>query len=218
MYNFKEIDDDTFFSCKLRGANNVLNAVFGSPTDDGGHYANIPPSILEAAAKRGSAVHSYIEEFLKTNNFTNKENKFVEPKVDLEYDIYWHQFKTWLSERCQILDVYGVEVKLISENLACKGVIDFIGLCKTDTDDKPALCLVDWKTSTSLDEFRTQCQLGIYLEMLFDLYPDLANQIEEVRTLQITKSGYRWFKFPIDRELMKSILYIYKKYKRCDHK
>ena len=44
MYKFKEYSDDEFFNCKLRGANNVISAVFGGTTDEGGHYANIPPS------------------------------------------------------------------------------------------------------------------------------------------------------------------------------
>ena len=224
MYKFKEYTDDEFFNCKLRGANNVVSAVIGGSTDEGGHYANVPPSILEAAARRGKAVHEYIEEFLKTNDFekiatTNSgpEPQWIEPKVDLEFDIYWYQFMKWLKERCQILEVIGVETKLISEELACKGVIDFIGIVKTDTSEKPALVMVDWKTSSSLDEFRTQCQLGVYLELLFDQYPDLAERVEELRVLQINKSGYRWFNFPIDRKLIQSILYIYKNYKRCDH-
>lgn len=210
MYDFKQYTDEEFFGCKLRGANNCINAVFGSSTDPGGHYANIPPSILENAAKRGKAVHEYIEEYLR-NGMTK------EPDVALEYQIYWYQFMEWLNNRCKIQEILGVEVKLISENLACKGVVDFVGIVKTDTDDKPALAVVDWKTSTSLDEWKTQLQLGVYLELLFDLYPDLAEKVDEIRTLQLTKNGYRWFNFPIDRRLIQSVLYIYKNYKRCDH-
>ena len=67
MYKFKEYTDEEFFGCKLRGANNVVNAVIGGATDEGGHYANIPPSILENAARRGKAVHEAIEKFEPAN-------------------------------------------------------------------------------------------------------------------------------------------------------
>ena len=210
MYNFKEYTDDQFFGCKLRGANNVVNAVIGGATDEGGHYANIPPSILEAAARRGKSVHESIEKFLK--------NEMKEPlSVDLEYDIYRYNFEQWRKERTEIQEIIGVETKLISENLACKGVIDCIAKFKNYDDEKPFYALVDWKTSTSLDEFRTQCQLQIYYELLSDLYPDIASKIEQLRCLQINKSGYRWFRFPIDRQLGGSILYLYKNYLRNDH-
>lgn len=206
MYNFKNYDDDTFFNCKLRGANNVIAAVFGGSDK----IDNIPPSVLERAAKRGKSVHEYIEYYLKHDM---KE----EPKIDLEYDIYWHFFKSWLNERTDIKNIIGVETKLISEKLACKGIIDFIGECKNKDDDKSYYALVDWKTSSNLDLFRTQCQLQIYYELLDDLYPDLAKQITELRTLNITKYEYRWYRFPIDRDLGKSILYLYDNFLRCDH-
>ena len=210
MYNFKEIDDDTFFSCKLRGANNVVNAIFGGSTDEGGHYANIPPSILEAAARRGKAVHEYIESYLKS------EMKEI-PEVDLEFDIYWRNYQEWLNERTEIQEIIGVETKLISEELACKGVIDCIAKFKNYDDEEPFYAIVDWKTSSNLDEFRTQCQLQLYYELLMEQYPEVANKIQQLRCLQITKYEYRWFRFPIDRELGKSILYLYKNYLRCDH-
>jgi hypothetical protein len=34
----------------------------------------------------------------------------------------------------------------------------------------------------------------------------IARQIEELRCLSLTKSGYRWFKFPINKKLGNSIL------------
>lgn len=210
MYNFKEIDDETFFNCKLRGANNVVNAIFGSSTDEGGHYANIPPSILEAAANRGKSVHESIEKFLKGN--------MEEPlQVPLEYDIYRHNFMEWLTERTEIQEIIGVETRIISEKLACKGIIDCIGKFKNYDDEEPFYALVDWKTSTSLDEFRTQCQLTLYYFLLKEQYPEVAEKIQQLRCLQITKYEYRWFRFPIDEKLGESILYLYKNYRRQDH-
>ena len=210
MYKFKEYSDDEFFNCKLRGANNVISAVFGGTTDEGGHYANIPPSILEAAAKRGKAVHEYIESYMKS------EMKEI-PDINIEFEIYWTMFQKWLKERTEIQEIIGVETRLINEDLACKGVIDFIGKFKNKDDDEPFYALVDWKTSSNLDEFRTQCQLQLYYELLMKEAPEVAKKIEQLRCLQITKYEYRWFRFPIDRELGKSILYLYKNYLRCDH-
>lgn len=210
MYNFKEYTDEEFFGCKLRGANNVVNAIFGGSTDEGGHYANIPPSILEAAARRGKAVHEYIESYLKSEM---KE----EPEIDLEFDIYWRNYQEWLKDRTEIQEIIGVETRLISEELACKGVIDCIAKFKNYDDEEPFYAIVDWKTSSSLDEFRTQCQLQLYYELLMEQYPEIGSKIQQLRCLQITKWEYRWFKFPIDRELGKSILYLYKNYRRADH-
>lgn len=205
MYKFKEYTDDEFFGCTLRGVNNVVNAVFGAPTDDDGHYANIPPSILEAAANRGSAVHKGIELFLKNN--------MTEPlHIPLEYDIYRFNFEKWMKERTEIQEIIGSEVRLISEYLGCKGVIDCIGKFKNYGDDEPFYAIVDWKTSTSLDEFRTQCQLTLYYYLLLDQYPTIASKISQLRCLQITKYEYRWFRFPIDGRLGDSILYLYKNY------
>ena len=214
MYQFKEISDEEFFGCKLRGANNVVNAVIGGATDEGGHYANIPPSVLENAARRGKAVHEAIEHFLK--------GETEEVEVGLEHDIYKYWFDQWMAERCDIIEKIGVEVKIISEELACKGIIDFIGQFQNknsdgEPEDEPFYALVDWKTSTSLDEFRTQCQLTLYYFLLREQYPELAAKIQQLRCLQITKYQYRWFRFPIDEKLGESLLYLYKNYLRADH-
>ena len=211
MYKFKEYSDEEFFGCPLRGANSVVNAVFGNPTDDGGHYANIPPSILENAARRGKNVHEGIENFLKDG--------MKEPlKVDLEFDIYACMYEKWLKERTEIQEVIGVETKIISKGLACKGVIDCIGKFKNYDDEEPFYALVDWKTSSSLDEFRTQCQLTLYYFLLREQYPEIAEKITQLRCLQITKYNYRWFRFPIDTKLGSSILYLYQNYLRMDSK
>lgn len=205
----KKYTDEEFFECKLRGVNNVVKAVFG----ENEKIKNIPPSVLENAAKRGTAVHKCIEDFL--NSIIS--GKPEEPTIDLEYDIYLCYFNLWRKERVKIEEVYQTECKIISENLACKGIIDCIAKIKTDTDDVAKVCMIDWKTSSNLDSFRTQCQLQLYYEMLMEEYPELGKKIEELRVLSLTKYEYRWFRFPIDRELGKSILYLYKNYLRCDH-
>lgn len=202
----KKYTDEEFFNCKLRGANNVIKAVFG----ENEKIKNIPPSVLENAAKRGTAVHKCIEDYMNSLKSGNPQ----EPTIPLEYDIYLYYFNKWREERATIGKVYETECKIISEELACKGIIDCIAEIKTDIEDEPKICLIDWKTSSNLDMFRTQCQLQLYYEMLMEEYPELAKEIQELRVLSLTKQEYRWFKFPIDRSLGQSILYLYKNYFR----
>lgn len=199
---FKEYSDEEFFNCQLRGANNVVNAVCGEKD-----FSNIPPDVLRRAGERGSAVHKAIEEFLKSDMMKI-------PQIDLEYLGYWDQFKTWLAERTYLGKIYGVEIKIISDTVGCKGIIDCIAEFKNKDDDETRVALIDWKTSSNLDMFRTKCQMQLYYELLSVEYPDIAEKITELRVLNITKTGYRWFKFDIDRELGKSILYIYNHYLR----
>ena len=199
---FKEYSDEEFFNCQLRGANNVVNAVCGEKD-----FSNIPPDVLRRAGERGSAVHKAIEEFLKSDMLKI-------PQIDLEYLGYWDQFKTWLAERTYLGKIYGVEIKIISDIVGCKGIIDCIAEFKNKDDDETRVALIDWKTSSNLDMFRTKCQMQLYYELLSVEYPDIAEKITELRVLNITKTGYRWFKFDIDRELGKSILYIYNHYLR----
>lgn len=205
----KRYTDEEFFNCKLRGANNIVKAVFG----ENEKFKNIPPSVLENAAKRGTAVHKCIEDYMNSLKAGNPQ----EPTIPLEYDIYLYYFNKWRKERATIRRVYETECKIISEELACKGIIDCIAEIKTDVDNEPKVCMIDWKTSSNLDMFRTQCQLQLYYEMLMEEYPELAKEIQELRVLSITKQEYRWFKFSIDRSLGQSILYLYKNYLRADH-
>ncbi len=200
---FKEYSDEEFFNSVLRGANNVVNAVCGEKD-----FSSIPPSVLQNAADRGSAVHKAIEDFLNSDMKT-------EPNLDISYFAYWDQFKKWLNERTEINNVYGVEVRMISEELGFKGIIDCIAEFKNKDDDSiPTTAIIDWKTSSNLDMFRTRCQMQLYYELLKAEYPEVAEKITEFRVLNITKTSYRWFKFDIDNELGKSLLYLYNTYFR----
>jgi hypothetical protein len=69
--------------------------------------------------------------------------------------------------------------------------------------------MIDWKTSSNLDEWSTECQLQLYYMMLLKGNKEersIAKQIEELRCLSLTKTGYRWFKFEIDKKLGEAIL------------
>ena len=90
-----------------------------------------------------------------------------------------------------------------------KGIIDCVAEFKNKDEDGSFIALCDWKTSSNLDLWITECQLQLYYYML--LHGDkeekaIAKQIKELRCLSLTKTGYRWFKFDIDKKLEEAIL------------
>ena len=164
----------------------------------------IPDYVLKAAGERGTAVHKYIEDWLNWYNHPLKGSDEDEPHLGLEYAVYETVFKEWLDERIE-WDIHPLytEQKIINKKLGVKGIID----CIATVNGK--VCLIDWKTSSNLDEWSTNCQLQLYYMMLLKGNKEekaIAKQIEELRCLSLTKSGYRWFKFEIDKKLGEAIL------------
>ena len=165
---------------------------------------DIPDYVLKAAGERGTAVHKYIEDCLNWYNHPLKGSDEDEPHLGLEYAVYETVFKEWLDERIE-WDIHPLytEQKIINKKLGVKGIID----CIATVNGK--VCLIDWKTSSNLDEWSTNCQLQLYYMMLLKGNKEekaIAKQIEELRCLSLTKSGYRWFKFEIDKKLGEAIL------------
>lgn len=165
---------------------------------------DIPDYVLKAAGERGTAVHKYIEDWLNWYNHPLKDSDEDEPHLGLEYAVYETVFKEWLDERIE-WDIHPLytEQKIINKKLGVKGIID----CIATVNGK--VCLIDWKTSSNLDEWSTNCQLQLYYMMLLKGNKEekaIAKQIEELRCLSLTKSGYRWFKFEIDKKLGEAIL------------
>ena len=102
-----------------------------------------------------------------------------------------------------------IEHKLIDKKLGVKGIIDSVAEFKNKDEDKSFIALCDWKTSSNLDLWITECQLQLYYMMLLKGNKEekaIAKQIEELRCLSLTKTGYRWFKFDIDKKLGEAIL------------
>lgn len=195
----KNYTDSEFFDCPFRGVTSVLNAIFGNKFEN----SNIPEYILKAAGERGTAVHEYIEKWL--NWYRKKSIEYTEePHLGLEYAIYETNFKEWLDERINwdITPLY-TEQKIINKKLGVKGIIDCIALVNGK------YCMIDWKTSSNLDEWSTNCQLQLYYMMLLKgskEEKEIAKQIQELRCLSLTKTGYRWFRFDIDKKLGEAIL------------
>ncbi len=195
----RDYTDSEFFDSPFRGVTSVLNAIFGNKFENAG----IPEHILKAAGERGTAVHKYIEDWLAWYyNFKDKPEE--EPHLGLEYAVYETVWKEWITERIDWdIKPFSTEMKIINKKLGMKGIIDCIAIVNGKW------CMIDWKTSSNLDEWSTNCQLQLYYMMLLrgsKEEREIAKRIEELRCLSLTKTGYRWFKFEIDKELGKSIL------------
>jgi hypothetical protein len=204
----KYYSDSDFFNCPFRGVTSVLNSIFGNKFEN----SNIPEYILKAAGERGTAIHKYIENWLNWYDRPFKKEDEYEPHLGLEYAVYETNFKEWINERIDwnIKPMY-TELKIINKKLGVKGIIDCIALVDNH------ICLIDWKSSSNLDEWSTECQLQLYYMMLLKGNKEekiLAKQIEELRCLSLTKTGYRWFKFEIDKDLGKALLKLWNKHFR----
>ena len=196
----KNYSDEQFFDCPLRGVTSILNAIFGNKFENSG----IPKHILIAAGKRGTAVHEYIENWLNWYDRPFKKEDEKEPHLGLEYAVYETNFKEWLDDRIKYdIKPLHTEQRIINKKLGVKGIIDCISVVNGK------MCMIDWKTSSNLDEWSTNCQLQLYYMMLLKGNKEekaIAKQIEELRCLSLTKTGYRWFKFDIDKKLGEAIL------------
>ena len=204
----KNYSDAEFFDAPFRGVTSVLNAIFGNKFEN----SDIPEHILKVAGERGTAVHKYIEEWLNWYRVPFRKADETEPHLGLEYAVYETVWKEWLDERIDwdIKPLY-TEHKLVNKKLGVKGIIDCIAVVNGK------YCMIDWKTSSNLDEWSTECQLQLYYMMLLKgnkEEKEIAKKIDELRCLSLTKTGYRWFKFTIDKKLGNAILELWNKHFR----
>ena len=204
----KNYSDEEFFDAPFRGVTSVLNAIFGNKYEK----MDIPEHVLKAAGERGTAVHKYIEDWLNWYDRPYKKEDEFEPHLGLEYAVYETVFKEWMDERVEydIKPLY-TEHKIINKKLGVKGIIDCIAIVNGK------YCMIDWKTSSNLDEWSTNCQLQLYYMMLLKgskEEKEIAKHIEELRCLSLTKVGYRWFKFKVDKKLGEAILKLWNEHFR----
>ena len=188
----QELSKEEFFSVKLPGVTSVLSNVLGKD-----EFKDIPEAVLKQAAERGSAVHEWIENFILTG----------EPgKIELAYQIYIDYFLDWYNEYQP--EFVSSELRMINEKDGYKGIIDTIFYYIDKYTGKKVLCMCDWKTSSNLNRFKTMCQLNLYERMFREHYSTL--KIDELRTLSITKTGYRFSKFELNKKISDSILLLNK--------
>ena len=179
---------EEFFKIELPGVTTILSNVLGKD-----EFKDIPEHILNAAAERGTAVHDWIEHFILTG-----ERK----PIELAYQIYIDYFTDWYNEYRP--EFISAEQLLINKNDHYKGIIDAIFYYTDKDTGERVLCMCDWKTSSNLNRFKTMCQLNLYERMFRKTFKEY--KITELRTLSITKTGYRFSKFELNKKISDSIL------------
>ena len=184
----QELSKEEFFSVKLPGVTTVLSNVLGKD-----EFKDIPEPVLKQAAERGSAVHEWIENFILTGE---------QKPIELAYQIYIDYFLDWYNEYQP--EFISSELRMTNEKDGYKGIIDTIFYYRDKYTGKKVLCMCDWKTSSNLNRFKTMCQLNLYERMFREHYSTL--KIDELRTLSITKTGYRFSKFELNKKISDSIL------------
>lgn len=184
----QELSKEEFFSVKLPGVTTVLSNVLGKD-----EFKDIPEPVLKQAAERGSAVHEWIENFILTGE---------QKPIELAYQIYIDYFLDWYKEYQP--EFVSSELRMTNEKDGYKGIIDTIFYYIDKYTGKKVLCMCDWKTSSNLNRFKTMCQLNLYERMFREHYSTL--KIDELRTLSITKTGYRFSKFELNKKISDSIL------------
>ena len=107
-------------------------------------YGNIDKAILDRAAKRGTAVHNAIENYVK----------FGIEDIPPEHEGYFNGFLDWFKEHKVV--PYGTEVKLYHKSLLYAGTADM--LAQVDGVDM----LIDFKTSASVQSMLCGVQLEAY--------------------------------------------------------
>lgn len=188
----QKLTKEEFFSIKLPGVTNILSDVLGKD-----EFKDIPESVLKAAGERGTVVHEWIENFILTGE---------QGEIELAYQIYIDYFMDWYKEYKP--EFISAEQLLVNEKDGYKGIIDTIFYYTDKDSGKKILCMCDWKTSSNLNRFKTMCQLNLYERMFRKEYSDL--KIDEIRTLSLTKTGYRFAKFELNKKISDSILLLYK--------
>ena len=184
----QNLTKDEFFSVKLPGVTTVLSNVLGKD-----EFKDIPEPVLKQAAERGSAVHEWIENFILTGE---------QKPIELAYQIYIDYFLDWYKEYQP--EFISSELRMTNEKDGYKGIIDTIFYYIDKYTGKKVLCMCDWKTSSNLNRFKTMCQLNLYERMFREHYSTL--KIDELRTLSITKTGYRFSKFELNKKISDSVL------------
>lgn len=182
------LTEEEFFGIKLPGVTGVLSNVLGHD-----EFADIPEAVMKAAIDRGHAVHSYIEHFILNGEW---------PPIELAYQVYIDYFMEWYNEYQP--EFISAEQRMLNEDDGYKGIIDTIFYFKDKLTGKKILCMCDWKTSSNLNRFKTMCQLNLYERMFRKHYSTL--KIDEIRTLSITKTGWRFSKFELNKKISESIL------------
>lgn len=111
-------------------------------------YGDVNPVVLNMAASRGTDIHQAIEDY----------NLFGEYSVSDEYEGYMDAYLKWYSLRNP--EVIKTEIRVYHSVLLYAGTADLI--CKIGED----ICLVDYKTSSKVQDKIYRVQLEAYRQAL----------------------------------------------------
>lgn len=146
------------------------------------NYKGIDEDILIKAAYRGSCVHGAIELFCEYG---------VEDIV-AEYRGYFEAFERFASE--QVFEPIDIEKRVYHKKLMYAGTADSIA----KLDGK--MVLIDWKTSSSINEKLYGVQLEAYEQALRSM-DEKYWDISEKMVVQLKSNGrYKIYSFPIRDE------------------
>ncbi len=131
------------------------------------HYANIPPQVLEKAAKRGTKVHKAIELYELHGTTPEKE---IKPYL-LRYKV---------AKKLNGFEPVSLELMLSNDRFC--GMLD----CIAKLDDKQII--IDFKNTAKINTDLLEVQMAGYLELCeFNEIP-----IDEIYVLHITKSSHKF--------------------------
>lgn len=109
----------------------------------------VDPEILRRACERGTAVHDYIESYLKGYAFESPSD-LVRP--------YFDSFKQWYDSAINC--VYAIEKRYYCDTLMITGQVDLIAKLKGDS----AFTIIDFKTPVSKG-LTWQLQTAAYMQL-----------------------------------------------------
>ena len=181
-----------FIDHPFPGVTTILDEVFGHD-----EFKGIPDTVMKAAGERGTAVHEWIEHFINTGE---------KLPIEIAYQVYIDYFLEWYN----IYDpkFYHSELMMFNQKDDYKGIIDTVFEYTDPDSNKKIICLCDWKTSSNLNRFKTMCQLNLYKRMYEQ--QEVRHKINEIRTLSLTKTGWRFSKFEASNKICDEILHLRK--------
>ncbi|MGH7311367.1 MAG: hypothetical protein ACREK6_22005 [Candidatus Rokuibacteriota bacterium] len=121
-------------------------------------FSGVPAGVLEAARKRGTAVHEAMEAM--TYGFLDNETPEIAP--------YLCAARKFLSESGYVPEV--AEVQVVNDTWRYRGHLDNLGMLQTRR------AIVDWKTADSLEIAYASYQLAGYFDAWNTMHPTTPAQ------------------------------------------
>lgn len=128
-------------------------------------FSHIPIATLENAAKRGSRVHKFCEQYIKAHK--NGLQEFFIQNIEDDIKNYCESFVEWFENTVE--DVHTVEQRYYNDELRITGQIDLIAKLKGDTN----YSVIDFKTPAS-ESLSWALQTAAYMDLAQINEPDIV--------------------------------------------